>query len=65
MFWFYGFKSYLIINDQSGMILIKVTTANVDDRKPVLEMADEIWGCLYGEKGISMIHWSGNLQTRE
>ncbi|WP_150137882.1 transposase [Candidatus Enterovibrio escicola] len=42
MFWFYGFKSYLIINDQSGMILIKVTTANVDDRKPVLEMADEI-----------------------
>ncbi len=33
------------------MISIKVTMANVDDRKPVLEMADELSGCLYGDKG--------------
>ncbi|PCS22300.1 Mobile element protein [Candidatus Enterovibrio escicola] len=28
-----------------------MTTANLDDRKPVSEMADEFWGCLYGNKG--------------
>nr|WP_263363661.1 transposase [Candidatus Enterovibrio escacola] len=30
---------------------MKVTTANVDDRKPVFEMVDELWGFLYGDKG--------------
>nr|WP_263364198.1 transposase [Candidatus Enterovibrio escacola] len=25
-------------------------TANVDDRKLILEMTDELWGCLYGDK---------------
>ncbi|PCS24146.1 Mobile element protein [Candidatus Enterovibrio escicola] len=24
---------------------------NVDDRNPVSEMADELWGRLYGDKG--------------
>nr|WP_263363564.1 transposase [Candidatus Enterovibrio escacola] len=28
-----------------------MTTANVDDRKPVPEMAEEFCGYLYGEKG--------------
>ncbi len=51
MGWFYGFKLHLIINDQGGIISVKVTTVNVDDKKPVSEMVDELWGCLYGEKG--------------
>nr|WP_150137868.1 transposase [Candidatus Enterovibrio escacola] len=42
MGWFYGFKLHLIINDQGSIILVKVTTANVDDRKPVSEMANEL-----------------------
>nr|WP_150137885.1 transposase [Candidatus Enterovibrio escacola] len=42
IWWFYDFKLYLIINDQGGIILVKVTTANVDDRKPVSEMVDEL-----------------------
>nr|WP_223824190.1 transposase [Candidatus Enterovibrio escacola] len=42
--WFYGFKLHLIINAQGGIISVKVTTANVDDRKPVSEMVDEFWG---------------------
>ncbi|PCS22826.1 Mobile element protein [Candidatus Enterovibrio escicola] len=51
MWWFYGFKLHLIINDQGGIISVKVTTVNVDDKKPVLEMVDELWGCLYRDKG--------------
>nr|WP_263364480.1 transposase [Candidatus Enterovibrio escacola] len=51
MWWFYVFKLYLMVNDQGGIILIKVTTANVDDRKPVSEMVDELWACLHGDEG--------------
>nr|WP_223824357.1 transposase [Candidatus Enterovibrio escacola] len=32
-------------------MLVKVTTANMDDRKPISEMANALWGCLYGDKG--------------
>ncbi|PCS22853.1 Mobile element protein [Candidatus Enterovibrio escicola] len=34
-----------------AIISIKMTTINVDDRKPVSEMVDVLWGCLYGDKG--------------
>nr|WP_263364445.1 transposase [Candidatus Enterovibrio escacola] len=55
---FYGFKLHLIINDQGGIILVKVTIANVNDRKLVSKMAEELWGCLYGDKGyISDLLW--------
>ncbi|PCS22538.1 Mobile element protein [Candidatus Enterovibrio escicola] len=50
MGWFYSFKLHLIINDQGSIISVKVTTANVADRKPVSEMIDERCGCLYGDK---------------
>ncbi len=39
-----------MVNDQSGIISVKVTTANVDDRNPVSEMVDELCWCLYGDK---------------
>ncbi|PCS21687.1 Mobile element protein [Candidatus Enterovibrio escicola] len=45
--------------------MTKVAMANMDDRKPVLEMVDEIWGVYSEIKVISLVHWSGNLQTRE
>nr|WP_097357275.1 transposase [Candidatus Enterovibrio escacola] len=53
MGWFYGFKLHLIINDQGGIISVKITTANVDDRMSVSEIADELWGCFYGDKGYT------------
>nr|WP_263363539.1 hypothetical protein [Candidatus Enterovibrio escacola] len=40
-------------------------TVNVDDRKPVSEMVDELCGVYTDIKIIYLIHWSGNLQTRE
>nr|WP_150138594.1 transposase [Candidatus Enterovibrio escacola] len=43
-------RLHLIINDQGGIISVKVTTANVDDKKPVPKTANELWGCLYGDK---------------
>lgn len=51
MGWFYGFKLHLIMNDEGGLLAVKVTPGNVDDRKPVLEMAENITGSLYADKG--------------
>uniref|UniRef100_UPI0012381282 transposase n=1 Tax=Candidatus Enterovibrio escicola TaxID=1927127 RepID=UPI0012381282 len=35
MGWFYGFKLHFIINDQGGIISVKVTTVNVADKNPL------------------------------
>ena len=51
MGWFFGFKLHLITNENGGLIAVKITTGNVDDRAPVLKMADKIKGKLFGDKG--------------
>ncbi len=47
-----------MVNDQGGIISVKVTTANVDDRKPVLEMVDDLWGVYMEIKPISLVHYN-------
>ena len=49
--WFYGFKLHLIINDDGELLAIKLTLANVDDRVPVPEMTQSLFGKLFGDKG--------------
>ena len=51
MGWFYGFKLHLIVNDQGELLSIHFTPANVDDRKPVPQMCQDIFGKLFGDKG--------------
>ncbi|PCS21184.1 Mobile element protein [Candidatus Enterovibrio escicola] len=38
-----------------------MTTANVDDKKPVSEMIDELLACLYGDKSYISGPLGGNL----
>nr|WP_199399491.1 transposase [Candidatus Enterovibrio escacola] len=56
-------------DDQCGIISVKLMRTNVNDRKLVPEMADEILGCLYGDKGYISdpfgASWSKNSQTLE
>ncbi|PCS23178.1 Mobile element protein [Candidatus Enterovibrio escicola] len=59
--WIYGFKLHLIINDRGSIISVKVTTDYVDDRKPISERVDELWGVYTEIKVISLIHWNRNL----
>ncbi len=49
--WHYGFKLHLIINDKGDLLAFKLTSANVDDRKPVPEMTEDIIGKLFGDRG--------------
>jgi hypothetical protein len=53
--WFYGFKIHLIINDQGELLAVNFTAGNVDDRDPVPEMATDLWGKLFGDRGY--ISW--------
>ena len=51
MGWHYGFKLHLIINDKGELLDILLTPGNVDDRKPVPEMTQNIIGQLFGDRG--------------
>ena len=59
--WFFGFKIHLIINECGGLLAVKFTQANVDDRSLVLEMAKNIFGKLYADKGYISKDLTENL----
>ncbi len=49
--WFYGFKLHLIANDRGELLNVCFTAGNVDDRKPVETLAQNLFGKLIGDKG--------------
>lgn len=51
MGWFYGFKLHLVINDRGELLALALTPGNVDDRQPVEQLARNLWGQLFGDKG--------------
>ena len=51
MGWYFGFKLHLMINDEGELLAFRVTPGEVDDREPVWQMAEELWGHLYGDRG--------------
>ena len=42
---------HLIINDLGELLAFQVTAANTDDRKPVPDLAKDLFGKLFGERG--------------
>jgi transposase len=49
--WFYGFKLHLVINDEGEILACRLTPANVDDRRPVPDLTQGLFGKLIGDKG--------------
>nr|WP_315861550.1 IS982 family transposase [[Leptolyngbya] sp. PCC 7376] len=49
--WFFGFKLHLVINDRGELLQVKVTPGNTDDRKPVLELLQNLFGKVFADKG--------------
>lgn len=49
--WFYGFKLHLVCNDQGELLNLVITSGNVDDRKPLPDLAKELFGKLFGDRG--------------
>ena len=51
MDWFYGFKLHFGINDEGDLLALRFTPGNVDDRAPVPDLAQGLWGKLFGDRG--------------
>lgn len=51
MGWFFGLKLHLVINHVGEIMSCTLTPANVDDRKPVLKLVEQLEGWLFGDKG--------------
>lgn len=49
--WFFGFKLHLIINHNAEIVAFRITSGNVDDRKPVPDMVADNTGKLIGDRG--------------
>lgn len=49
--WFYGFKLHTIINSKGELIRLKLTSGNVDDRKPLPKLCQGVVGYLFADKG--------------
>lgn len=49
--WFYGFKLHAVINHLGEIIAVKLTSANTDDRQPVVDLMCDAFGTLYADKG--------------
>nr|WP_263363643.1 transposase [Candidatus Enterovibrio escacola] len=53
---FYDLKLYLMINDQGGIISVKVTNANMDDKSLCRKWLKRFDGVYTKIKVISLIH---------
>ncbi|HEU4984584.1 MAG TPA: IS982 family transposase, partial [Nitrososphaera sp.] len=51
MRWFYGFKLHTLINSKGELIGLKLTPGNVDDRTPMPELGQGLFGHLFADKG--------------
>ena len=51
MGWFFGFNLHLVVNDQGELVAFYLSAGNIDDRKPVPQLAQRLFGKLFGDKG--------------
>jgi hypothetical protein len=49
--WYFGFKLHFVINQTGELLSFMITAANIDDRSPVLNLAKDLFGKLFGDKG--------------
>ena len=51
MGWFYGFKLHTIVNQRGELLACRLTAGNVDDRQPVTDLTERVFGKRIGDKG--------------
>ena len=62
--WFYGFKLHLVVNDRGELLACRLTAGNVDDRKPVPKLVNELFGKLFGDRGYLSQPLTAQLRQR-
>jgi transposase len=64
MGWFFGFKLHVVINHSGELIAFRLTPGNVDDRKALAKMADNIHGKLFADKGY-IAQWLSQMFSEQ
>jgi transposase len=49
--WFFGFKLHLVVNEQGELLNLQITPGNVDDRKPVPQLVQSLFGKIFADRG--------------
>lgn len=49
--WFFGFKLHLVVNDKGELLNFVLTPGNTDDRNPVPQLLQRLFGKVFGDKG--------------
>lgn len=49
--WFFGFKLHLVVNDRGELLNIILTPGNTDDRTPVPNLLQQLFGKVFADKG--------------
>jgi len=49
--WFYGFKLHLVVSEYGDLLNFTVTPGNMDDRKPVPDLLEGLFGKVFADRG--------------
>jgi transposase len=49
--WFFGFKLHLVVNEQGELLNAILTPGNVDERQPVPQLLQQLFGKVFGDRG--------------
>jgi hypothetical protein len=64
MGWYYGFKLHLVVSDRGEILACRLTPGNVDDRQPVLQLIQGLFGKLFGDRGYVSLPLVEQLLTQ-
>jgi transposase len=62
--WFFGFKLHLVVNEQGELLNLQITPGNVDDRKPVPDLLQSLFGKVFADRGYVSQHLATQLFTQ-
>ncbi len=60
--WFFGFKLHLVVNDKGELLNFQVTPGNIDDRKPVPKLLQQLFGKVFADKGYISLQLAKKLR---
>ncbi len=49
--WFFGFKLHLVVNEHGELLNLRLTPGNTDDRKPVVQLLQTLFGKVFADRG--------------
>ncbi len=59
--WFFGFKLHLVVNDKGELLNCQITPGNIDDRKPVPKLLQQLFGKVFADKGYISLQLAKDL----